>query len=552
MNGVEQHDPMAGQLEQARDCYNRHAWADAFAALSAVDHAAPLGGDDLELLAMAAYLVDRDEEYLATLERAYQAHLDAGLRVRAVRSAFWLGLRLLFRGEAARGSGWLARAHRLLDNEKRDCVEHGYLLLPTVEQHLYSGNCGAAYATAANAAGIGERFGEADLVACARHLQGRALIQQGKVKEGVSLLDEAMVATTSGELSPLMTGLIYCSVIEICQRTYELARAREWTTALSRWCDAQPELVAFTGLCLVHRAEIMQIHGDWPEALEEARRACERFSHRVRQQAAAAALYQQAEVHRLRGDVTAAEEAYRKAGQWGWDPQPGFALLRLAQGRVDHASASIRRVMDAATDLSQRARLLPAFIEIMLAADDVHAARSASLELQAIAERFGTSVLAAMAAQARGALELAEDDPRASLGSLRRALEVWQDVEAPYAVARVRLLIGLACGALGDKDGAEMEFGAASAAFKRLGAMPDLVRVSSLTHPSRRDLPKGLSSRELQVLRLVASGKTNKAIATELFLSEKTINRHVSNIFDKLDVPSRAAATAYAYEHRLI
>ena len=542
----------AAGIEQARDCYKRRAWADAYSALSAVDHAAPLAGDDLELLAMSAYLIDKDDQYLEALERAHQAHLDAGRLDRAVRCAFWLGLRLLFRGDAGRASGWLSRARRLLDREIRDNVEHGYLLLPLVQQHLDAGNCEAAYAAAGDAAAIGDRFGEADLTALARHLQGRALMQQGRVQNGISLLDEAMVAVTAGELSPLVTGLVYCSVIDGCQQVYALARAREWTSALAQWCDAQPDMVAFTGICLVHRAEIMQIHGAWQEAIEEARRACQRFSHRVDQQAAAAALYQQAEVHRLRGEFAMAEATYRNASEWGWEPQPGLALLRMAQGRTDDAGAAIHRAMGTATGRLQRVRLLPAFVEIMLGAGDVHEARRACRELQDIAESFGTSVLGAMAAQARGAVELAEGDAYAALGSLRVAWSVWQDVEAPYAAARARVLTGLACCALGDNDGAEMEFGAAKAAFERLGAAPDLVRVRGLVQSARSGRPNGLTAREFQVLRLIAAGKTNKAIATELFLSEKTINRHVSNIFDKLDVHSRAAGTAYAYEHKLI
>ena len=268
--------PLLDELERGRESYGRRAWADAYQSLSRADQAAPLGVEDLELLAMSAYLIGRDDDYLRALDRAHHAHLDAGERLRAVRCAFWLGLRLLFRGETGRATGWLARAQRLLEREERDCVEQGYLLLPVVEQHLAAGDCEAAYATAAGAAEIGERFGEADLIACARHLQGRALMQQGQVEQGLALLDEAMVAVTAGELSPLVTGLIYCSVIEACQQVYALGRAREWTSALAQWCEEQPEMVAFTGICRVHRAEIMQLHGAWQDAIEEARRACER------------------------------------------------------------------------------------------------------------------------------------------------------------------------------------------------------------------------------------------------------------------------------------
>jgi DNA-binding CsgD family transcriptional regulator len=296
----------------------------------------------------------------------------------------------------------------------------------------------------------------------------------------------------------------------------------------------------------------MQLRGAWQEAIEEARRASER-SRGVNQQTAAAALYQQAEVHRLRGEFAAAEEAYKSASQSGLEPQPGLALLRLAQGRTDAAVAAIRRAVSATADRLQRTKLLPAQIEIMLAANDLQEANGACRELEEIAASFDAGgVLGAMAAHARGAVELAEGDACAALGSLRYAFEVWQQIEAPYVGARVRVLIGLACRALGDDDGGGLELDAARAVFAQLGAAPDLACIDSLTRGVPSGRPHGLTRREHQVLRLVAAGKTNKAIAAELFLSEKTVDRHVSNIFTKLDVPSRAAATAYAYEHKLI
>lgn len=540
------------QLRQGRRSYERRAWSDAYRSLSLADHAAPLGVDDLELLAMSAYLIGRDDDYLKALDRAFHAYLESGNSLRAVRCAFWLGLRLLFRGETGRATGWLARAQRLVDRERNECVEQGYLLLPVAEKHLVAGDCETGYATAAQAAEIGERFGEADLIACARHVQGRALMLQGRIDRGLALLDEIMLAVTRGELSPVVTGLIYCSVIEGCQQVYALDRAREWTYALAQWCEDQPELVAFTGVCLVHRAEIMQLHGAWRDALEEARRACERCSQAANQHAAAGAFYRQAEIYRLQGKFPEAEEAYRSASQWGWEPQPGLSLLRMAQGRTDAAAAAIRRVLGATTDRLQRTRLLPAYIEIMLVMGDVHEARGACRELEEIAEAYDTGVPGAMAAHARGAIELAEGNAQAALGFLRRAWQVWQQVEAPYEAARVRILMGLACHALGDNEGAGLELGAARAAFEQLGARPDLARIDALSGRPPSDDLHGLTARELQVLRLIAGGNTNKAIAAELCLSVRTVDRHVSNIFNKLDVPSRAAATAYAYEHKLV
>jgi DNA-binding CsgD family transcriptional regulator len=310
-------------------------------------------------------------------------------------------------------------------------------------------------------------------------------------------------------------------------------------------------MLAFTGVCRVHRAEIMQLRGAWQEAIEEAGRACER-AQGVSRQTAAAALYQQAEVHRLRGEFAAAEEAYRDASRGGLEPQPGLALLRLAQGRSDAAVAAIRRALGATADPLQRTKLLPAYVEIALAAGDLEHARTACRELEEIAASLDTAVLGALAAHARGAVELAEGDAHAALGSLRRAFEAWQQIEAPYAAARMRELIGLACRALGDDDGGELELEAARAGFEQLGAAPDLARIESLIRGALAERPHGLTRRELQVLRLIAAGKTNKAIAAELFLSEKTVDRHVSNILTKLDVSSRVAATAYAYEHKLI
>jgi ATP/maltotriose-dependent transcriptional regulator MalT len=521
---------------------------DTYRLLSRADRARTLSGEDLERLANSAYLLGKDDEYLGALERAHRAHAEAGANLRAVRCAFWLGLRLMFRGEAARANGWLSRAQRMLECEGRECVEHGYLLLPAVNRELGAGNPEAAYAAAERAAAIGDRFGEADLSASARHLQGRVLIEQGQVARGLALLDEAMLAVSGGGVSPLVAGLAYCSVIDGCQQVYALARAHEWTSALAKWCDERPQMVAFTGVCMVHRAEIMQMHGAWNDAMREAQRACERCAQVSNREAAAAAYYQRAEVYRMRGEFAAAEDAYRAASQWGWEPQPGLALLRLAQGRVDAAAAAMRRVTSAAAAPSRRARLLPAHIEVMLAADDPEEARRACRELGEIARSFGSSELEALAAQARGAIALAEGDPAAAVGPLRDAWRTWQQAQAPYAAARTRMLLGLACRALGDEDGAKLELGAARAAFAELGAAPDLARIDSLGESSRH----GLTPRELQVLRLVATGKTNKAIAAELSLSEKTIDRHVSNIFAKLDVASRAAATAYAYQHRLM
>jgi DNA-binding CsgD family transcriptional regulator len=540
------------ELGRGRESYARRAWMDAYRSLSRADQASPLGAEDLELLATSAFMLGRDDDCLSSLERAHHAYLDAGEAMRAVRCAFWLVINLALGGEMSRATGWLGRAQRLVERDGGDCVERGYLLVPIMLRHEAAGDWEAAYAAAADAAEIGERFGDADLLALAIHEQGCALIQQERVEEGLGLLDEAMVAVIAGELSPIITGIVYCSVIMGCQEVYALRRAQEWTVALTRWCEEQPAMVAFSGRCLVHRAEIMELHGAWREALEEARRAHQRCVQGKNQSAAAQAFYRQAEVHRLQGRFSAAEEAYRDASRCGCEPQPGLALLRLAQGNDDAAAAAIRRAVGETTEPLKRARLLPSYVEIMLAVGDAQEARSACRELEEISARYESGMLGAMVAHAEGAVDLAGGDARAALLALRHAWQMWQELEVPYEAARVRVLLGLACRTLGDDDTAALELEAARDVFAQLGAAPDLARVDSLTRRAESVDARGLTPRELEVLRLVAAGRTNKAIAAELVLSERTVDRHVSNIFTKLGVSSRTAATAYAYKQQLI
>jgi DNA-binding CsgD family transcriptional regulator/tetratricopeptide (TPR) repeat protein len=541
------------ELERGRESYARRAWRDAYEGLSRADRASSLEADDLELLATSAYMLGRDDDYLSALERVHPAHLRTGETLRAVRCAFWIGINLLLRGEMSRATGWFARAQRLLEREKRDCVEQGYLLIPVLLQAVGAGDWEAASATAGDAAKVAERFGDSDLLAMAGHELGHALIRQGRVEDGLRLLDEAMVAATAGELSPIVTGLVYCSVIAYCQDLYELRRAREWTDALTQWCGQQPDMVAHTGVCLVHRAEILELQGAWRDAQEEARRARERCAQgMVNQAAVGQAIYLQGELHRLQGELAAAEEAYREASRYGCEPQPGLALLRLAQGNGEAAAAAIRRVVGETSDLLKRARLLRGYVEVMLAAGDVEEAHGACRELEDISAGHGGVVLGAMSAGARGAVALAQGDARAALVALRDARQVWQELEAPYEAARVRVLVGLACRELGDEDSAAMELEAARGVFEQLGAAPDLAGVDSLVPSPAPDEAHGLTPRELQVLRLVATGETNRAIAAELVLSERTVDRHVSNILTKLGVSSRAAATAFAYEHQLV
>jgi DNA-binding CsgD family transcriptional regulator len=538
------------ELERGRNAYAKRAWKDAHESLSRADLAAPLGAHELELLSTSAYMLGREDDYLGALERAHHAYLDAGEALRAARCAGWIGMTLALRGEVGPATGWLGRAQRLVDRDQRDCAERGWMLLPVMFQHEAAGDFAGAAAAAADAVEVGERFGDADLVALAVHGQGQMLIGDGRVREGLALLDEAMVAVTTKELSPIVTGFVYCGVILACQEVYELRRAQEWTVALTRWCEGQPDLVAFTGRCLIHRAEILQLRGAWSDALEEARRAGRRQG--LSQAGTGQAFYRQGELHRLRGDPAAAEEAFRESSRRGWEPQPGLALLRLAQGRIDAAAAAIRRATGESTDPLRRAGLLPASVEIMLAVGDIEEARNCCRELEEIAENVESAMLGAIAAHARGAVDLAEGDVHTALVSLRHGLEAWQELGAPYDAARARVLIALACRALGDDDAAVLELEAARDVFAQLGAAPDLARVERLARPAGAGESHGLTRRELQVLRLVAAGKTNRAIAGELVISERTVARHVSNIFAKLRLSSRAAATAYAYEHDLV
>lgn len=539
------------EFERGRASFARRAWLDAFTELSSADRDAPLAPEDLERLATAAYLIGRYADCEEIWARGHHAYLQHGDARGAARCAFWLGLGLVNNGEAARAGGWFARAGRLLVDSPDECVEGGLLLIPAALRTMAGGDAEGARAAFARALRIGERFGDPDLISIGRLGQGQALIQLGQVASGVSLLDEAMVAATTGELSPIAVGIVYCAVIEECQRIFDLRRAQEWTSALTRWCDSQPDLVPYRGQCLVRRAEILRLQGEWQEAMEEARQARDRLSRPPTQSAIGLAYYLEAELHRLRGEFAQAEEAYRESGKWQRRPRPGLAHLRLAQGQREAASTAIRRLMDEADERLTRPDVLAAAVEIMLAQDDLPAARAAADELSDIAAGLGTPFLNALADQATGAVLLAGGDARGALAALDRSWTVWQELEAPYEGARVRVLIGMACRALGDDDAAEIELGAARAVFQALGAAPDLARLDGLTRTSD-EAPDGLTRRELQVLRLVAEGKTNRDVARELSISEKTVARHLSNIFVKLGLSSRAAATAYAYRHDLV
>jgi ATP/maltotriose-dependent transcriptional regulator MalT len=539
-------------LERGRKAYEQQAWTEACTHLAGADGESPLAPEDLERLATAAFLIGKASESEEIWARAHHGFFHRGEAERAARCAFWLALGLFHHGERDRGNAWIARARRVLADGGRDCVEQGYVLVAVAHEIFLEGDIEGACAVVREATEIGERLKNADLLALASHSGGRLLIRKGDIREGVRLLDQAMIAIEAREVSPLVVGDVYCSVIEGCIEIFDLRRAQAWTTALTRWCASQPDLVPYSGQCLARRAEILQLHGAWADAVAAAQLACERLASPVPQPAAGAAVYQCGELHRLRGEFAEAEEAYRRASRYGRTPQPGLALLRLAQGQTEAAATAIRLAVDQARVRHTRSRLLPALVEIMLAAGDLESARAGVEELTTIAAELDAPVLRAVAAQVRGRLLLSEGDRRAALAVLRQAWTIWQEIEAPYEAARTRVLIGLASRDLGDNDAANMEFDAACWVFEQLGARHDLAVVESLSAPPGPQPAGLLSPRELGVLRLIAAGNTNRAIAAELFISERTVDRHVSNIFLKLGVNSRAAATAYAYETRLL
>ncbi|WP_286670494.1 LuxR C-terminal-related transcriptional regulator [Fodinibius salsisoli] len=539
------------RLKQGRQAFQQQSWSDAYKFLSAADNKNPLGTHDLEQLAKAAYLIGRESEYIDLLSRAHHQFLNKDDTPKAINCAFWLGMILFNQGEHAQGSGWFARAGRLIDEYGQQCVQQGFLLIPEALQCLRQDDPENAFELFSKAGEIGNQFNNPDLLTFSRLGSGQALIHQGKITNGTTLLDEAMVAVVSDETSPIVAGIVYCAVIETCQKIYDLQRAREWTDALSRWCDSQPDLIPYRGQCLVRRAEIMQLQGKWPVALQEAQQACNlpRPSH---PSATGEAFYRQAELYRLQGQFSHAENAYHQASKWGRNPQPGFALLRLAQGEVQAAKTAIQHIAKETANRMARANILPAFIEIMLEAAELQSAEDSADELAGIAAELDSPFLIAIAEQSTGNVLLRKSKPREAIKKLRHCWQLFNKVEARYESARTQRLMGLAYLKLNDHDTAKIEISAARAVFQQLGATTDIHKVDSLIPKHESDKTHGLTPRELEVLQILATGKTNKEIANELFISERTVDRHVSNILGKFGVDSRAAATAYAYEHDMI
>jgi DNA-binding NarL/FixJ family response regulator len=538
-----------GALEAARDAYRRHDWAGARERFTAARAAGELAAADLDALADAAWWLGDVDEASAVLEAACRRHLDEGRPGPAAMAAMGIAVNHFLRGDGVLGSGWVGRAQRLL-RDQPEGPEHGYALFLELEGGLAGGDAAAVAGAAARVRDLGRRYADPNLVAGGDLFEGRALVRQGRMAEGMALLDEAMLAVLSGQLRPEWAGNIYCHLMAAFHELADVRRAAEWTEATGRWLAGLPAAVLFTGICRVHRSQVLQLKGAWAQAEREATLVCQDLAE-LHVAAVAEGHYQLGELRRLRGELAGAEDAYRQAHRLGRDPQPGLALLRLAQGRAATASASIRAALAAVSaDRLARARLCAAQVEIALAAGEPEVAGRACEELQQTASTYGSSGLEAAALQARGAVLGAGGRPEAALPTLRAACRRWQELDAPYEAARVRLLLAAAYRALGDGDAAMRELDEAEAVFGRLGAGPDAARAAAGLH-GRPALPAGLTGREAEVLALVAAGRTNREIAETLVLSHKTVARHLSNIFAKIGVTSRTQAAAYAFQHGL-
>ena len=536
-------------LHRAREAYERRDWVAAYQALSDLDET-ELKAEDFLALATTAYLLGRRNDCVHALQRAYQAALASGDRQAAVRAAYLMTITLWQAGELAVGNGWHARAARLLDELEDDVAERGYLCDLEMMGHILAGEFAEAFPLAPEITDHGSRHHEPDLLALGLHAEGRLMLYSGSVADGLKRMDEAMAGVMAGEVTPVTAGRVYCSTIEACQEVSDFGRTGAWTHALTTWCENQPGLVAFTGQCATHRGQLLRMHGAYADAVEELQRAVDRYQAVGGDPALGLAHYERAETHRLRGDYDHADTAYDQAAEHGHSGQPGRALLWLARGQLDAAAAAVRRLLAELEDPVHRSQVLAAAVEVLLATSDTDDATELCEELRMIAETFGCTALQAAGQYALATAELAQDAPDPALRAARRAAGAWSQLSAPYEVARSRRVVGQALRRLGDEESELADLTAARKTFADLGAGPAEQETAALL--GEDSAPGGLSPREVQVLRLVAAGRTNPEIAAELVLSEKTVSRHLSNIFTKLDVGSRTAAAAFAYEHRML
>ncbi|MEU3687674.1 LuxR C-terminal-related transcriptional regulator [Streptomyces narbonensis] len=572
----------ADAVERARDAAERESWAEAYALLHAHDlhPSRALTADDLSVLADSAWWSGHIDESVTARLRAHAAFLAAGDHRGAGLAAWWLYFEYRSLGRPAAAAGWLHRSRHHLEDQP-PCPEQCFLAWTDAEEAEQHGDRAAALAAARRMTRLAVRSASPDLVALSRQAESAVLLANGRRTEALALLDDAMCAVTAGELSSVFTGWLYCLALTQCMEAADFGRAVEWTNAAMEWCappwtgrqaettdenDSRtvtaPAAMAvasgenpFRGVCRAHRVEVLDLLGTWALAEEEARQACREVPVDCLE-SAAAAFYAAGDVQRRQGRLDEAAVSYAHAHELGRIPQPGLALLRLAQGRADAAVAGVELALacqsDPRHDLLGRARLLAARTEVALAVRDVPGASTAARELDALAAG-DVPLLRATADTALGAVALAEARTGPALRLLRQALAGWLELRVPYEAAQVRMLLAAADRAVGDEEAARLELAAARTVFERLGAVPDARRAAALlSGGKRRRLPGGLTARETEVLRLVAGGGTNKDIAQALVISEHTVSRHLNNIFAKLGVGSRAAATAYAYAHDLL
>lgn len=501
--------------------------------------------DRLEALSDAAFGAGSIERAIELREQAYRRLDDANDTLGVGRCAVWLAFVHFATVRPSIGGGWLRRAQIALAGHEEE-EAYGELLLLQASGARAMGQLDAADATARAALELAKRLRDADVQALALQLLGLNLLDSGQAADGMAHFDDSMLFAVEGRLRAITLGQVYCGMIAVCEEVGDVRRAAEWTTALRKWTDEQPFSV-FPGVCRVHRATVLRRHGAWSDAEHEARQACAEMEAMHVLDVAAWAYAELGEIRRRLGDLAAAEEAFRKSEEIMGQTPAGLALVRLAQGRIDAASAVITRVLaEIPGETRQRAALLPAEVQIAIAAGDLERARAAADELDRIATTFAGPALVAAAATARGRVQLAEGDCAAACATLQSALRTWQELDVPHEAATVRVLLGESCRNRGDEEGATAAFGVAAREFERLGAALDMRQLRDSLH--RPTQPAGLTDREAEVLRLVATGLTNKEIATKLFLSDKTVARHLSNIFLKLGVSSRSAATAFAIE----
>lgn len=508
-----------------------------------------LSPNDLQQLAICAGMTGNRELVDSSLETAFEIYRSENDVRQAARCAFWLGFELMRRGEHGRGGGWFGRVSQTLENAPDDCPERGLLLIPAGLQALGQGDPEKAYEIFANAQEIGRRHRDPDLRSLGTLGRCTAEVKIGQVDRAIPALDGLMLDVLTPGVSPLVVGIVYCAAVELCRELFEIARAQEWTNALSSWCDAQDGNAMFRGQCLVYRSELLQFEGAWDEAAEQAALARERLSTPVGDPAVGAAYYQIGELHRLRGQSAEAEVNYRKANDHGHNPEPGMALLSSIEGRHDDALASIRRALGEGQAQEKRIRLLLAAVEIFIDGGEIDEANEALEELNEQHVKSGSPLMQALFHRANAALLVAREEPANALDEARLAEKLITHQSSPYEHARVKVLLGRACELLGDHRTAEIELSSARNTFHQLGAAPDLAKLGTGDAKSVNQAAEhSLTDREVEVTRLVAAGLTNRVIADDLVISEKTVARHLSNIFTKLGIPSRAALTAYAYE----